>query len=147
MNKYAFDIDGDINPPVGVVYPPGLKDENGKLVTTPNLKIRAHSTDIYQNIRDKYFKDRSEYVPNTRTNRMDRVEYVENIDEDGFKKELWDYNVVWFDFVDAKGDQIEVTKENKARLMGNPRFYHFVDKVIKQITDDDLRRVEIVEGN
>lgn len=103
---------------------------------------------------EDYFKDRktrSEFVLNTKTRAMERVEYTldqTSAERKKYHADLWDYAIVaWENFIDAKGKEIECTPENKAKMMKLPMFDRFVSRCLKIMADDAVKSAEALNEN
>lgn len=104
--------------------------------------LRTCAGDDLREIRKVTVKKKVEYKNGT------RFPY-EEANEELFRELLWDFTIVdWKGFVDAKGNLIPCTKENKLLLMGkSTAFSDFVTDCLEILKGDAEKEKEEEEKN
>ncbi len=93
-----------------------------------------------------------EFVLNPKTRSMERVGYPKDQTIEEVVKErddIFDYAITGWDdkALDARGDKIEVTRENKIRLMAMPVFDRFVARCFEILSSAGVKLKEDLEKN
>lgn len=97
-------------------------------------------------------KRRFDFVLNPSTRAMERVGYFEEQPREEAQKQsydLWDYAITGWDekALDAKGQPIPVTRENKLKLMKLAVFDRFVARCLQLIASAGVKAQEEAEKN
>ena len=97
-------------------------------------------------------KRRFDFVLNPSTRTMERCGYFEEQSREDAQRQtddLWDYAITGWDdkALDAKGQPIPVTRENKLRLMRLAVFDRFVARCLQLLASAGVKAQEKVEGN
>lgn len=96
-------------------------------------------------------KRKYEFVLNPATRSMERVSFFEELPPDQARVEredLWDYAITGLEnFFDAKGKEIEGTRENKIKLMSIPVFDRFFARCLQTLSSSGVREKEELEKN
>jgi hypothetical protein len=118
-----FDINLDSN-----IYPETwFGDAPGKRVC-----LRLCSPDQVEEFRKECFKQKKQAVLNPVTRHMELAD-DSDFDSDKFVELLVSHNFVDWDLVDAKGEAIAFTPENRKTLMKMPRFQKFIEECLQEL--------------
>ena len=101
------------------------------------VRIRIADAGTIDEIRTQTRKVVKEFVLNTRSKAMERVEYEDQTPEQKRKEGelIWDHAIQgWEGILDKDGNEIPCTTENKVKLMGIPQFARFVGRCLQIIT-------------
>jgi hypothetical protein len=117
---------------------------------TQGVCLRVCAGDDMQTIRQATFKTVKERVVNPKTNRLERIEFQEEIDPTGqtFKEMYWDFIIMDFKVKNKEGEWWKVSRENKVLLMGRSTiFSKFVTDSLLILTGEESSREEIETKN
>lgn len=135
-----FDLD-DLNPATKCFF----EGEEGP--DAPFVCIRIADSAALQEIGKKVTKKCAELKNNPKTNRMERIAYVET-DDELFQALLWDYVITDWNIKDAKGKPISCTADMKVKLMGKSLvFKNFVTKCLDKLNEAAAQEAEESEKN
>lgn len=91
-------------------------------------------------------KRRAEFVPNPKTRQMERVAFFDDPSPEQAKTEredIWDYAITGFEnILDADGNPIPCTRENKLKLMSLPVFDRFIARCLQILSESGVRSAE-----
>ena len=128
-----FNLD-DLNPGVKFFFDDASPEKG-------SVTLRACPGDIMADIEKKTTVKRIEYK------RGQRFEVVDK-KENKWRELFYDYVIVDWENVTAKGEPLECTKENKVMLMGkSPVFSVFVADRLEKLNNELIDRAEDAEKN
>jgi hypothetical protein len=137
-----FDVSGEVQGEWFKFFRSEIK-EGGEVVyldSEPDagrVRIRIADAGAIDQIRVQTRKVVKEFVLNTRSKAMERVEYEDQTPEQKRKEGelIWDHAIQgWEGILDKDGNEIPCTTENKVKLMGIPQFARFVGRCLQIIT-------------
>ena len=114
------------------------------------VRIRIADAGTIDEIRTQTRKVVKEFVLNTRSKAMERVEYEDQTPEQKRKEGelIWDHAIQgWEGILDKDGNEIPCTTENKVKLMGIPQFARFVGRCLQIITGANAGSEEAATKN
>jgi len=114
------------------------------------VRIRIADAGTIDDIRTQTRKVVKEFVLNTRSKAMERVEYEDQTPEQKRKEGelIWDHAIQgWEGILDKDGNEIPCTTENKVKLMGIPQFARFVGRCLQIITGANAGSEEAATKN
>lgn len=125
-------------------------DDKGEIVyddpksDAGRIRIRSMNPIIEKQIEGR--KRSAQFVLNPQSRAMERVGYFEEIPFEQAKKDrddVWDYVITGLEgLYDAKGKEIECTRENKLKLMAIPMFDRFVAKCLQILANAGVKAKE-----
>ena len=130
-------------------------DDKGEIVyddpkpDSGRVRIRSMAPIIEKQIEGR--KRNYQFALNPQSRAMERVGYFEELPLDQAKKDrddVWDYVITDFEgLFDAKGKEIECTRENKLKLIAIPMFDRFISKCLRMLSDSGVKVKEEQEKN
>ena len=121
-----FNFD-DLNPPKRFYWP---EDEAGDEWVELYIATR---NDIRTIFKTTGIKQKQEYKLNTKTNRMERIEFIDTTEDKAFKfeEEMIALKIIDWNIKDVDGKLIPCNKDNKIKLVrGHPKFAAWVDECV-----------------
>lgn len=112
------------------------------------IKLRAPNNDFLSSVSKECVREKKLYKKKNRVGDLQLMKETET-DDDKLKAMIWDYTIMeWKNIKTQNGEDIPCTKENKVKLMGgSPKFYHFVDSAVDQLSSDQSKEAEDLEKN
>lgn len=107
--------------------------------------LRIADADCIERIQSQTRKKQAEFVRNPSTRAMERVVYFDQTPAQEKKERelIWDWAIQdWKGILNADGDPIPCTTENKLRLMNIPQFARFVGRCLQLITGANAKTSE-----
>lgn len=98
------------------------------------VQVRVVNPDVLEEIQKKTRTEHAEFKNNKKTRQLERIVYYTQTDQQ--KKEereaIWDHAIVsWQALLDAKGNDIPCTLENKMKMMSISVFARFIARCLE----------------